>query len=221
MNRHESTGSEEAVVGLKFLYRKGRDSTSPLVVLVHGRAGNRSVMWTFERSIPSEAHVVAFEAFIPDSIGGWSWWNMDGSQHVGDEEIDCAASRLTSAYNAFISHYGLTPSKVVGMGFSQGSILLSYVGLRSDVSFDGIAILAGQVPGIAVSQGGNVRTEFLVSHGTQDEILSVEKAREGVVALKNLGLHVEYIEEDVGHKVGIQGTRALKTWLLRVLGNGN
>jgi predicted esterase len=41
----------------------------------------------------------------------------------------------------------------------------------------------------------------------------VSQARDGVEALKNLGVPVQYVEEDVGHKIGIQGTRALQAWM--------
>jgi predicted esterase len=62
------------------------------------------------------------------------------------------------------------------------------------------------------------RPEVFVAHGDADEVLSVDKARKGVERLTSFGLKVTYIEEPgIGHKLGIQGMRGLKEWLLRVL----
>lgn len=212
MNRYESTPGDEARIGLRFLYRAGADRYAPLVVFIHGRAGNRSVMWPFERGVPEHCHIVSFEAFLPDPIGGWSWWDMQtpGSKR---EAIHYAANKFTNSLAAFIAHYGLEPRARIGLGFSQGSVLLSAVTLLELTPFDGIGILAGFVflperkPSIAE------RLSVFVAHGTKDQTISIERARTGVRTLKSWGVQVEFIEEDVEHKVGIQGTRALKSWI--------
>jgi phospholipase/carboxylesterase len=221
MHRRESTIEEEQLTGLRFLFRAGADSSSPLVVLVHGRAGNRSVMWSFERLIPAGCHVVSFEAFLPDPIGGWSWWDISngGAQVAKGERIALAAGRLTRAIEALIAQQGLTPKIVVGAGFSQGSFLLSTVALRGFFSFSGVAILAGGLLSETMEiREVKDRPQLFVAHGRSDETIKVEHAREGVVWLRQQGLSVEYVEEDVGHKVGIEGTRALKEWLRASVG---
>jgi phospholipase/carboxylesterase len=216
MTRHESTTNEEIVTGLKFLYRAGSSPEAPLIVFIHGRAGDRSVMWTFERGVPQDCHVVAFQAFLPDPLGGWSWWDMTepGSKR---DPILSAAGRLAGALRAFIELYRLSPVKVVGMGFSQGSVLLSAAALRGFFEFDGIAILAGFVFQPSEQHASEKRPAVFIAHGSLDQTIPVSQAREGVAALQRLGHAVHYVEEEVGHKVGVQGTRALKEWLLKLL----
>jgi predicted esterase len=207
----ESTPAEEELVGLKYNYRKGASSDSPLVVLVHGRAGNRGVMWTFERCVPEGWHIVSFEAFLQDPIGGWSWWDMaqEGSRR---EAIEGAVARLDHALAAFVRLQGLQPRFRVGFGFSQGAVLLSAGALAGRIPFDGVALLAGF---IVIPDAVAHPPAVFVAHGTLDETVSIEKARRGVNALKAMGLSVEYVEEPVTHKVGIEGTRALKQWMGR------
>lgn len=212
MTRRESTTAEEAAAGLKFLYRPGADANSPLVVLVHGRAGNRGVMWTFERNIPAECHVVSFEAFLHDPLGGWSWWEMTtpGSKR---EAIVYAAHKLKAALQGFLKHQALQPRFLMGIGFSQGSVLVSATVSLQLIPFDAIGVLAGFVflpdEGVRLIRLPSV----FIAHGTQDETVSVDKARRGASALEVLGADIHYVEEDVGHKVGIQGSRALKQWI--------
>lgn len=210
--RHESTTTEESQTGLSFLYRQGASPTAPLVVLVHGRAGNKGVMWTFERCLPEGCHIVSFEAFLPDPIGGWSWWEMtpEGSRR---EAITHAVARFSRAVGGFCELYSLTPSHALGIGFSQGAVLLSNATLTGATSFEGIALLAGFTLFPSEAPVTSRLRSVFVAHGTADETISVNRARDGVHKLRALGLSVEYIEEDVGHKIGTEGTRALKSWV--------
>ncbi len=214
ITRKESSAREESIVGLKYLYRSGQSAASPLVVFVHGRAGNRGVMWTFERSIPQDCHIVSFEAFMPDPIGGWSWWTINPA--VSDSkraDIVYAAHKLKHAVESFVRLYELAPHRMVALGFSQGGILVSAATFLELVPFDALGILASSVflPSHALDARRTPRV--FVAHGTQDETIPVEKARAGVEALRSRGVEVEYIEESVGHKLGIQGARALKGWI--------
>lgn len=216
--RAPSTPEAEEFVGLKFVDRPGASSRSPLVVLVHGRAGNREVMWSFERAVPPEAAIVAFEGFLPDPLGGFSWWDFQapGSKRAA---ITSAAKRLSFALERFIELEGLEPSRTVGLGFSQGAVLLSDAVLSGELSLSGLGLLAGLVPTPEVKPHiAGAPPKVFVAHGTKDEVITIARARQGVDLLRSLGLDVTYVEDDVAHKVGIEGTRALKAWLSGVLG---
>ena len=210
--RHLSTPEQEEFVGLRFLYRAGARRDSPLVVLVHGRAGTGEVIWTFERCVPAEAAVVSLQAFLSDRLGGFSWWDME-SVEDRSAAIGRAAQRVAFAIERIIELLDLAPTKVFAVGFSQGAVLLSTAVLAGEVRFDGLALLAGFVP---KPQGGATVLgvpEVFIAHGAQDEVVRVERARSGVEYLRGLGLPVTYVEDDVGHKVGIQGTREFKRWM--------
>lgn len=210
--RQESTQEEEARVGLKFSYREGVAKDSPLLVMVHGRAGDRSVMWAFERVVPSAWHIVSFQAFEPDPIGGWSWWHMteNGARRP---IIHQAARRLSAAIQAFCQVRRIAPAHLIGIGFSQGGVLISTGTFEGILEFEAIGILAGFV--VLPQETGSLKHKprVFVAHGSEDDIIPVSRARSGVDAMESLGVVVEYVEEPVRHKVGIQGTRALGRWL--------
>ncbi len=129
------------------------------------------------------------------------------------EAVLHASQRFSDSFEAFVTLYGLKPTTLVGLGFSQGSVLLSAVSFLGLVAFDAIAVLAGF---LYLPNNLNLlqkMPDVFVAHGTLDETIPVSKARDGVEALKKLNVSVEYVEEAVGHKVGVQGTRALKQWL--------
>ena len=215
--RIPSTTAAEEYVGLSFINRPGSSARSPLVVLVHGRAGSREVMWSFDRCIPKGAAVVAFQGFLADPIGGFSWWDLEGSGSKRDA-ISAASKRLSFALERFVELEGLEPSCTVALGFSQGAVLLACALLFGDVALNGLGLLAGFAPkpdGAVAVRGS---PKVLIAHGTKDEVISIERARQSAALFGGLGLDVTLVEDEVGHKVGVEGTRALKAWLFGVLG---
>lgn len=219
--RNASDAPQEEYVGLRFIHRVCGDSGAPLFILVHGRAGNAEVMWAFDRLIPEHANVVSFEAFLPDPLGGVSWWDMASDKPL-EPEILRARDRLHFAIERYIELLSLNPSTTIAFGFSQGSVLLSAALLTGALRLDGLAILAGFVSLVGDASLVQGAPKIFVAHGTVDEVLSVEKARKGVNRLRSSGLAVTFIEEEgVGHKVGVQGMRALKEWVNSVVGQGN
>ena len=174
------------------------------------------MMWAFDRVIPSQATVVSLEAFLEDPLGGFSWWYMESTEPVRPAIVR-ARDRLCYAIERYIELENLRPSKRVALGFSQGAVLLSAALLTGKLPLEGLGILAGvpyegEEPPVIKGH-----TRVLIAHGTQDEVLIVDRARVGAERLRALGLDVTYVEEDVGHKVGVQGTRALKEWLAEIV----
>lgn len=217
--RQQSSSSDQEYVGLKFFYRPGASSAAPLIVLVHGRGGNVQVMWSFERSFPSHAAVVSFEAPLPDKeVGGKSWWELGATEPARSEEVLSAVQRVSYALSAFLQLQALSPSSIVFLGFSQGAALIS-AGLASGaLRADGFGLLCGFIPSFVTSSPAIDGTpQIFVAHGTLDQTVSVGRAQKGVQFLREQGLAVTYVEEAVEHKLGIQCTRELRTWLEHVV----
>jgi phospholipase/carboxylesterase len=218
--RQISTADQEQFVGLPFLYRAGHDRTAPLAVLLHGRAGTREVIWMFERQVPPGAAVLSLQAPLPEPppLGGFSWWRLDADEDERAEAVRHSIERMTNAIERFLESHRLEPASRVALGFSQGAALISAALLSQRLRVDGAALLAGFVvepPGPPAVHGA---PKVFMAHGTRDEVISIERARRGAKLLENLGLPVTQVEDDVGHKIGVQGTRALRNWLHELIG---
>jgi phospholipase/carboxylesterase len=61
------------------------------------------------------------------------------------------------------------------------------------------------------------RLPVLVQHGTQDQMISVERAQESRDRLEALGVELEYHEYEMGHQVGNESASDLSAWLVNVL----
>ena len=53
---------------------------------------------------------------------------------------------------------------------------------------------------------------FFVAHGTQDDLVPLERAQQSIASLKKAGAQVTFCEAEVGHKVSADCLRGLETF---------
>lgn len=191
--------------------RDGANSASPIVFLVHGRAGNISVMSTFDRSVPNDWHRVYLQAPFVDPIGGFSWWDINDSERRDQQRSDSQAM-LSEFVLGYSKRHHLQPQRLLAFGFSQGAAILSSVVQRFPDALQGVAFLSGF---IFIEEIGVHRSlpRVFIAHGSEDTVVPPAKIEKGIEHLRAQGYPIEYVTEAVGHKVGIQGMRALKDWV--------
>jgi phospholipase/carboxylesterase len=99
------------------------------------------------------------------------------------------------------------------MGFSQGAALSNVVACLHPDRVRKAAILAGFMPSgmeeIVAAKPLSGKPVF-VTHGTQDNLVPIDRARASMSLLEQAGAHVTYCEAEVGHKVSADCLRALE-----------
>ena len=102
------------------------------------------------------------------------------------------------------------------VGFSQGAALSYYLTATYSVRIGKVACLAGYIPnGIesSIESGLLAGKEFFIAHGTQDETVPVQYAREAVQKLQAGRAKVIYCEDNTGHKLSASCFRGLITFI--------
>lgn len=207
---------------LKYKIFNQADSSSPIVILAHGRGGNFDVMHVFKRALPQNLNVVSVQAPLSDpDQGGYCWWHFDSNLDLEGKRTDgaVAASKLFTAWLAeFRSRYGLTSDQIVALGFSQGAAMLSAVLQLQPDLLKGLALVAGfvvELPIIKLEKSQS--SEVFIAHGTEDNVVSFDNAERGAKYLSESGFRVEFVSDPVAHKIGVQSMNSLKNWLDRLL----
>lgn len=210
-------------------------TSQPVVLLVHGRAGNDSLMWTFSKTFAKHKPItITPQAVLDDPLGGFSWWEVEprGSPPLSAKEglakLLPAIIRLEQFVRALPAVYSADPSRVHAVGFSQGAALVAALSLKSPRCFSSVAMLAGFLPRVVIESDSYISSKFtsgaekpppyFIYHGTKDEILPLEKANYAKSHLETLGAKVTFYTEEVGHKVGSQGMKELARWFDQVWG---
>ncbi len=195
---------------LRYRIRLGESPDSPMVVLVHGRAGSDRSMLAFVRSFNEDCTLLLPEAPYSDEIGGWSWWLI---QAPNIEELAYqSAEKLVSLVSGVIQHYKLAPRAFHAFGFSQGGALLSLVAQEKSLPLSSLCLLASFILRSKQAVPG-VYPKTLMLHGSDDETIPLDAATVGLEHLEKLGFQIEIFTEAVGHKIGILGMKRLKAWI--------
>lgn len=245
----QSTPEEEAELGLKFRVsdKDPSNTTRPLVLLVHGRAGDSKVMWIFAKAFASTNPLIIAPEGEVDDYGdrtpnepGFSWWPIHGQPALTADpatktsrlkEVEQSLLKLKNFIDLLSHRFKFDRSKIYAAGFSQGGAVVGSLSLFYPELFKGVAILGGFIPYAIVNDStlvdpsirnrtANIPTKYFFFHGTEDKALPLARNQETRDWLSSRGAELTFVSDSVGHKVSSAGIRALTSWFEDLSANG-
>jgi phospholipase/carboxylesterase len=194
-------------IGLPFLWQPSASeidaSKSYVLIVLHGRGDSpEGFNWLkSELAIPGLS-ILALQA--PDPyFDGFSWYDLPPKQLHG---ILRSRKSLEKAF-AEIFGLGFKPEHCFLFGFSQGClmtlefggrftpVLAGYIGV-SGYCYDASAILNETTDEIK-------KAPWLITHGTEDEVLEIEETRPQIKQLIDGGFNLEWREYTKTHTVDL------------------
>ncbi len=191
-----------------------------LLLLLHGLTGDENSMWVFARNLPSHYWMIAPRAPHPAEPFGYSWRPRPSSTfgRPSLEQLLPAAEALIQLIDEYQASARIEASperrrRIDVMGFSQGAAMSNLLAFLYPQRIRKTGILAGFVPGgleELVTKRPLDGKPFFVTHGTKDEMVTIDRARASMALLEQAGAKVTYCEDEVGHKVSVTCLRSLK-----------
>ena len=150
-------------------------------------------------------------------------YNLGGSR--GEDEAGVKASQArVEALIAREKSRGIVASRIVLAGFSQGGVMALHTGLRHPDRLAGLMALSCFMPLsdtlAAEASPANRDVPILMAHGTQDDLIHVERALQSRDILLGLGYPVTWHEYPMPHSVCVEEIGEIAKWLRGVLGAG-
>jgi len=188
----------------------------PVVWLFHGWMGDEDSMWIFASLLPEHFLILAPRAPFPAEDRGYSWYSarvknlpsMEVFSPVIYDLLDLMENwPLASPWVDFDRFW-------IG-GFSQGAALAYAFALRHPKRVQAVAGLAGFLPLKTDSYFQDPAIADLsvyVSHGQEDNLVPIAKAREAVQKFNQAGAEVTFCESDVGHKLSADCFKGLEAF---------
>lgn len=192
----------------------------PVYLLLHGWTGDEKSMWIFSSRLPENILMIAPRGIYQASLGGYGWYpqeKRDGlPAQTGDwphiDEFQIAIDKLLELLNR--EHFPTGDFNDLRLvGFSQGAALTYALSLKHPEKLVDFACLSGFMPeGVQdlISSHPLKGKHIYVTHGTQDDLVPIEKARKAVDLLDAAGGEVTYCEDDVGHKLSATCFRGMQ-----------
>jgi len=176
-----------------------------LILLLHGWTGDENSMWLFAHHLREIFILLAPRAPLRADNDGYGWviakhgkWNLF-------EEFTTVAAKLNTQIPAWLKLVGLPENSTINiMGFSQGAALAYVYASMYPERIEKVACLAGFLPPsleTILTPSRLFGKSFFIAHGTRDEIVPIQFARQATQYLRKAGAQVFYCEDDIGHKL--------------------
>jgi phospholipase/carboxylesterase len=196
---------------------KKASENPPMLIMLHGYGSHEEDLFSFAEELPDELLIISARAPYSIGFGGHAWYaiNFDADQNKFSDTVQARASlqlvdKLINELKAEFS-----PSKIFLLGFSQGAILSIAYSFNFPNKVNHVVALSGYLmqdifPDAISSE---FKTDYYVSHGTVDQVIPVQWARQTPEFMKLNNLSHEYSEYPVGHGVAPQNFYSFKDWI--------
>jgi phospholipase/carboxylesterase len=186
-----------------------------LVILLHGLGadGNDLIgLAPYWAPLLPEAEFVSPNAPFPCDMApyGYQWFSaQDRSPEAVLAGVRAAAPILDGFIDEALAERGLGEGEMALVGFSQGTMMSLFVGLRRARPAAGIVGFSGRLlaPELLASELRS-RPPILLVHGTEDPLVPYASLAAAETALKNAGVAVETLTcPGIGHSIDENGLR--------------
>jgi phospholipase/carboxylesterase len=196
-----------------------------LVILLHGLGADGNDLiglapyWA--RLLPDAEFLSPNAPYPCDTAAyGYQWFSsQDRSPEAVLGGVRAAAPILGAFIDEALEERGLKSDELALVGFSQGTMMSLFVGLRRAESVAGIVGFSGRLlaPELLATELCS-RPPILLVHGTEDPLVPYSSLAAAESALKAAGVPVETVTSvGIGHSIDDQGLRRGGQFLKKVL----
>jgi phospholipase/carboxylesterase len=195
---------------------------NPLLLLLHGYGSNEKDLFSFASELPEHYYIISAKAPYDLQYGSYAWYaiNFDTDQNKFSDHEQAKVSRdlIANFIDELIRQYPINAHDVTLIGFSQGAILSYAVALSYPEKVQKVVAMSGYLNTEIITEGFErnnfTNLRIFASHGTVDQVIPVEWARNTPTLLNQLKIPVVYKEYPVGHGVAPQNFYDFRNWLL-------
>jgi len=204
------------------IYEPSGGGPHPTILTLHGRGANAFDLLGLAPYICNGKFLMIcpqgpLETPIGPGAVGYAWYpmTMGGPPDVG--AILSSREKLQAFLDECLARYPIDARKLALLGFSQGGVMAYSLALSHPERFAALAVLSSWLPKELISELAVKETvqslPTLVQHGTEDQLIELQRSRDSVEQLRALRLPVTYREYDMGHEITPRGLSELSAWL--------
>ncbi len=187
-------------------------STTPLVVLLHGRGSNERDIITLAPLLPHGPAYAALRAPIPED-NGFAWFNNVGIGRPVPESL----TNTMSWFRAWLADVAPPRRRVFLIGFSGGAAFAGGIILDRPRSVAGAALLSGTLPfngGVPTVPDRLAGLPIFLAHGDADAVIPADLvARTWAYLLEDSGADVTTWRDPGAHEISKHTIEHLSAWL--------
>ncbi|WP_109301120.1 alpha/beta hydrolase [Aquimarina sp. AU474] len=196
---------------------------TPVLFMFHGYGSDENDLFSFAAELPEELCIISVRAPYPMQPHGNAWYAIyfDAAQgkFSDDEQAILSRDKIAAFIDEAVQVYDLDANNVTILGFSQGTILSYAVALSYPHKIKNVIALSGYLNKDILKENYEQNNfsgiNIYCSHGSVDQVIPVDWARNAPLQLAELGIQTSLNEFPVGHGVAPQNFYQFKEWLIQ------
>jgi len=204
------------------IYEPSGAGPHPTILTLHGRGANAlDLLGLAPYLCNGKFLMICPQGPLETPIGpgalGYAWYPMSMGGPPDVAAILSSREKLQRFLDACLKRYPIDAKKLVVLGFSQGGVMAYSLALSNPERFAGLAVLSSWLPKELIPElsikAAVQSLPTIVQHGSQDQMIEVQRARDSVEQLRVLRVPLTYREYDMGHEITPRGLTDLSAWL--------
>ncbi|MEE9407204.1 MAG: alpha/beta hydrolase-fold protein [Polaribacter sp.] len=190
-----------------------------LLILLHGYGSNEQDLFSFAKELPEDLLIISAQAPLSMGFGAYAWYSINFDDKNGKfsdlKEAKESIDKIAIFIDEIKNKYNTNSDKTFLLGFSQGAILSYSLSFYYPNKVQHVIALSGYINTELLPENisTDIKTNYYCSHGSVDQVLPVEWARNSKPFLDKLEFNNVYSEYNVGHGVAPQNFYSFKKWI--------
>ncbi|WP_437131656.1 alpha/beta hydrolase [Bacillus atrophaeus] len=200
---------------MKHIFNKGKDSTKPTLLLLHGTGGNELDLLPLAGRIDNKASVLSVRGNVLEN--GMPRFFRRLAEGVFDEEdLIFRTKELNEFLDEAAEKYSFDRDNIISIGYSNGANIAASLLFHYKNALKGAVLHHPMVPRKGINLPDLSGKFVFIAAGTNDPICSPMESTELQSLLEKANANVELHWENNGHQLTIEEVEVAAQWYQKI-----
>ena len=201
---------------MKHIFNKGKDSTKPTLLLLHGTGGNELDLLPLAGRIDDEANILSVRGNVLEN--GMPRFFRRSAEGVFDEEdLIFRTKELNEFLDEAAEKYDFNRDNIIAIGYSNGANIAASLLFHYQNALKGAILHHPMVPRKGIELPDLSGKSVFIAAGKNDPICSPMESAKLQSLLEKANANVELHWENRGHQLTAQEVEAAAKWYRKVI----
>lgn len=196
---------------MKHIYKKGKDASKPVLLLLHGTGGDENGLLSLAEMIDPEAGVLSVRGNVSEN-GMPRFFRRLAEGIFDEEDLIFRTTELHEFLNQAAKDYSFDRSNIIAVGYSNGANIAASLLFHYKGTLKGASLHHPMVPRRGITLPDLSGVEVFIAAGKNDPLCSAEESIELEEVLTAAGAQTAVHWEMNGHSLTGTEVAAAEQW---------
>ncbi|MBO1003344.1 alpha/beta hydrolase [Pseudogracilibacillus auburnensis] len=196
---------------MKHIFEKGKESSRPTLLLLHGTGGNERDLLPIAERIDANASVLGVRGNVLEN-GMPRFFKRIAEGIFDEEDLVFRTNELNKFLDEAAQKYDFDRNNIIAIGYSNGANIAASLLFHFEHALKGAILHHPMVPRRGVKIPDLSGKSVFIAAGTNDPICSPEESKELQLLLEKANAKVEIHWENKGHQLTWEEVEAASGW---------